>query len=151
LEIVDPEHGHQPQFDNDKYFCTVTNGEIYNYLELFKNLKGNYEYKGKSDCQVISYMFRELDIKEIANSLSGKFGFVSYDTKKDKFYVVRDHIGIIPVYLGRGFNGEIYICNELKAFHDVASTIEILLPGRIYNFMCRSLLRLRTKTTNQMV
>ncbi len=59
-------------------------------------------------------MYEELDIITLANTLSGKFGFTIYDVKKNRFYVVRDHIGIIPVYIGRGINGEFYVCSELK-------------------------------------
>jgi len=62
--------------------------------------------------------------------MSGKFGVVIYDKEQDRYFVGRDHLGIIPVYIGRGSQGEFFVCSELKAFHDFASTsIEILLPG----------------------
>lgn len=67
------------------------------------------------------------------NTLSGKFGAVIYDEREDRYFVIRDHIGIIPVYIGRGENGEFFAASELKAFHDFATSIEILLPGHYYD------------------
>jgi asparagine synthase (glutamine-hydrolysing) len=63
--------------------------------------------------------------------MSGKFGVVVYDKAQNRFFVGRDHIGIIPVYMGRGPNGEFYVASELKVFHDFATVaIEILKPGK---------------------
>ena len=95
-------------------------------------MKENHTFIGHGDCQVIAHLYEEFDIPAIANMLSGKFGFTLFDVKKNKFFVVRDHIGIIPVYIGRGINGEFYVCSEMKGFHDYAQTIDILLPGKIY-------------------
>jgi asparagine synthase (glutamine-hydrolysing) len=63
--------------------------------------------------------------------MSGKFGVIIYDKEQNRFFVGRDHIGIIPVYMGRGQNGEFFVSSELKAFHDFATvSIEILKPGK---------------------
>lgn len=65
--------------------------------------------------------------------MSGKFGVCIYDSEQDRYFVGRDHLGIIPVYIGRGALGEFFVCSELKAFHDYATTsIEILKPGNIF-------------------
>ena len=78
-------------------------------------------------------MFEVMDIEKLSNTLSGKFGTIVYDHKQKTFVVIRDHIGIIPVYLGKGKNGEFYVCSEMKAFHDQAASIQILLPGHYYD------------------
>jgi len=65
--------------------------------------------------------------------LHGKFGSLLYDRDQERIYVTRDHLGIIPVYIGRGSKGEFYVASELKAFHDYATTIEILLPGHYFD------------------
>ena len=57
------------------------------------------------------------------------FNVKIYDNIQKRYFVGRDHLGIIPVYIGRGEHGEFYVCSELKAFHDYAISIEILLPG----------------------
>lgn len=65
--------------------------------------------------------------------MSGKFGVCIYDSIQDRYFVGRDHLGIIPVYIGRGLKGEFFVCSELKGFHDYAhSSIEILLPGNYF-------------------
>ena len=65
----------------------------------------------------------------MSNVLHGKFGIIIYDQQQERFFVTRDHLGIIPVYIGRGSHGEFFVASELKAFHDFATSIEILLPG----------------------
>ena len=63
--------------------------------------------------------------------MSGKFGVTVYDSEQDRFFVGRDHLGICPVYIGRGTQGEFFACSELKAFHDFSTvSIEILKPGK---------------------
>lgn len=139
LSIVDPFKGDQPFWNESKNICTVTNGEIYNHMALRQILKKQHTYKGHSDCEVIPFLYEEMSVETIANSLLGKYGVVIYDHNKNRFYVIRDPLGVIPVYMGRGQNGEFFVSSELKAFHDFATTIEILLPGKIA-FKSRSLL-----------
>jgi asparagine synthase (glutamine-hydrolysing) len=133
LSIVDPYNGDQPLYGQDKNICCVANGEIYNHMELRDVLKGEHTYIGRSDCLIIPHLYEEMEIKELCNTLSGKFGAVIYDKNKEKFYVIRDHLGIIPVYIGRGQGGEFWVASELKAIHDVCTSIEILLPGHYYD------------------
>lgn len=133
LAIVDPFNGDQPFWGQNKTCCCVANGEIYNHFELRNILKQEHTFIGHSDCEIIPHLFDEMDIAKLSNILHGKFGIVIYDVKKDKFYVTRDHLGIIPVYIGRGLEGEFYVGSELKAFHDHAKTVEILLPGHYYD------------------
>jgi len=135
LAIVAPQFGEQPQWSTQKTFCTVVNGEIYNHIELYKEMKGYENIDKRADCEVVCNMFEYYgDVKRICNMLSGKWSCIVYDVVKNRFWVMRDHIGIIPCYLGRGKNGEVYVSNELKAIHDVSRNLEILLPG-INNFI----------------
>jgi asparagine synthase (glutamine-hydrolysing) len=94
-------------------------------------LKGEHNYIGHSDCEVIPHFYEESDIETVSNVLHGKFGVIIYDQAQERFFVTRDHLGIIPVYIGRGSHGEFFVASELKAFHDFATSIEILLPGKI--------------------
>jgi asparagine synthase (glutamine-hydrolysing) len=139
LSIVDPLEGHQPIKTNDKMVCVAANCEIYNHIELRELVKSNnFTFHGHCDSQIIPALYGEVDIEKFFNLLSGKFGIVIYDHKKEKYYVGRDHIGILPVYIGRGEDGEFWVCSELKGIHDHALNVEILLPG-IY-ILHRSLL-----------
>lgn len=61
------------------------------------------------------------------------FASLLFDIEQGRVFAFRDHLGIIPCYIGRGSQGELYIASELKAFHDYATSIEILLPGHYYD------------------
>lgn len=53
--------------------------------------------------------------------MKGIFASILYDETQNRVLIWRDHIGIIPCYLGRGSKGELYVASELKAFHDYAT------------------------------
>jgi asparagine synthase (glutamine-hydrolysing) len=94
-------------------------------------LQKQHNFKGNSDNEIIPHYYQEFGFEDLCKNMSGKFGVVIYDSEQQRFFVGRDHLGIIPVYIGRGKDGEFFVCSELKAFHDFASTsIEILLPGK---------------------
>lgn len=133
LGIVDPLGGHQPQFGESGEIASICNGEIYNHLECRSLLKGKHTFKSHNDCLVIPHMYEEMSVIELANNLKGMFGILLFDNLKKKYVAIRDHAGIIPLYIGTGFNGELFVCNELKVFHDYAKSIEILLPGHYYD------------------
>ena len=93
-------------------------------------MKKEHKFIGKSDCEIVPHLFDEIDdFAVISNILHGIFGSLIYDEENQRILVTRDHLGIIPLYIGRGKHGEFYVASELKAFHDYATSIEILLPG----------------------
>lgn len=61
------------------------------------------------------------------------YASILYDSEAQRVFVIRDELGIIPCYIGRGAEGEIYVASELKAFHDFATSVEILLPGHYFD------------------
>lgn len=93
-------------------------------------MKKEHKFIGKSDCEIVPHLFDEIDdFAVISNILHGIFGSLIYDEENQRILVTRDHLGIIPLYIGRGKHGEFFVASELKAFHDYATSIEILLPG----------------------
>ena len=114
LAIVDPKSGKQPLFSQDGRYILAANGEIYNHNELREDLEKNYNFLTKSDCEVIIALFDEKREKFI-DELNGIFGFVIYDKVEKEFLVARDHIGIIPLYMGWDDVGTLFISSELKA------------------------------------
>lgn len=134
LSIVDPFHGEQPFYGQYKKSCVVTNGEIYNHLDIRKILKKEHTFKSNSDSEIVPHLYDEIDdIGVLCNHLSGMFASIIFDFEDQRLFVTRDHLGIIPCYLGRGSQGEVYVASELKAFHDHATNIEILLPGHYFD------------------
>ncbi|GAB5400260.1 MAG: asparagine synthase B [Aureisphaera sp.] len=128
LAIVDPTSGKQPLFSPDKNLVLAANGEIYNHMELRKQFEGSYEFQTKSDCEVILALYQEKGV-DFLDELNGIFGFAIYDVDKDEYLIARDHMGIIPLYMGWDQNGTFYVASELKALEGVCTKIELFPPG----------------------
>ncbi|MBC31100.1 MAG: asparagine synthase B [Muricauda sp.] len=128
LAIVDPASGKQPLVSPDGKLILAANGEIYNHRELRKQFEGTYDFKTQSDCEVILALYQKKG-PDFIDELNGIFGFAIYDTEKDEYFVARDHMGIIPLYMGWDRNGTFYAASELKALEGVCSKIELFPPG----------------------
>ncbi|MFD1614776.1 asparagine synthase B [Gelatiniphilus marinus] len=128
LAIVDPASGKQPLFSEDKKLVLAANGEIYNHRELRKQFDGKYNFQTQSDCEVILALYKEKGVGFI-DEMNGIFGFAIYDAEKDEYFVARDHMGIIPLYIGWNKNGTFYVASELKALEGVCTKIELFPPG----------------------
>ncbi len=128
LSIVDVQSGNQPLYSKDKKHILAVNGEIYNHEELRNELNGSYEFQTHSDCEVILplYMKKGIDFLE---DLNGIFAFALYDEEKDFYMIARDHIGIIPLYMGWDQFGNFYVASELKALEGYCNKIQEFLPG----------------------
>ena len=128
LAIVDPTSGKQPLISPSNNLILAANGEIYNHNELRKPYKASYGFKTKSDCEVILALY-EKEGKSFINKLNGIFAFALYDQEKDEYFIARDHMGIIPLYMGWDGNGTFFIASELKALEGICSKIELFPPG----------------------
>lgn len=128
LAIVDPASGKQPLYSQDGTIVLAANGEIYNHLELRKQFEGKYEFKTESDCEVILALYQEKGV-DFVDDLNGIFAFAIYDSTQDSFFIARDHMGIIPLYMGWDKDGTFYVASELKALEGVCSKIELFPPG----------------------
>jgi asparagine synthase (glutamine-hydrolysing) len=128
LAIVDPTSGAQPLYSEDGNLVLSVNGEIYNHLELRKKLKSSYNFKTNSDCEVILALYQEKGINFI-NDLSGIFAFALYDKKNEVYLIARDHIGVMPLYMGWDKSGNFYVASELKSLEGYCPRIEVFLPG----------------------
>lgn len=128
LSIVDPASGRQPLYSKDGNLILAVNGEIYNHVELKNDLKEEYDFLTKSDCEIILALYREKGINFL-DDLNGIFAFALYDKEKDIYLVGRDHIGIIPLYMGRDQFGNFYVASELKSLEGVCTKIEEFPPA----------------------
>ena len=128
LAIVDPASGQQPLFSADKKLVLAANGEIYNHRELKKELDGSYEFQTASDCEVILALYKEKGV-DFIDDLNGIFGFALYDAEKNEYLIARDHMGIIPLYIGWDQNGTFYVASELKALEGICAKIDLFPPG----------------------
>ena len=128
LAIVDPTSGNQPLFSEDGRYVLAANGEIYNHKELRQQFEGKYQFKTASDCEVILALYQEKG-PAFVDEMNGIFGFAIYDTQEDTYFVARDHMGIIPLYMGWDQHGTFYVASELKALEGVCTKIELFPPG----------------------
>jgi asparagine synthase (glutamine-hydrolysing) len=89
--------GHQPMLSNDGRYCLVFNGEIYNYPELKKELRGSYDFKSRSDTEVLLAAWLKWGVGCL-HKLNGDFAFTVYDTREKTLFGARDRFGIKPFY-----------------------------------------------------
>ena len=132
LAIVDPTSGKQPLISPSENLILAANGEIYNHRALRENCENEYAFKTKSDCEVILAMYQKYG-KSFVKKLNGIFAFAIYDKDKNEYFIARDHMGIIPLYMGWDKNGTFYVASELKALEGVCTKIELFPPGHSLN------------------
>src|SRR5947208_6596057 len=99
LSIIDTSSaGHQPMITADGRFVVILNGEIYNYRELRDQLatKG-HRFRTQTDTEVLLAGWAEWG-EECLSRLNGMFAFAIWDDKERALYLVRDRVGIKPLY-----------------------------------------------------
>lgn len=131
LSIVDPESGGQPLFSPDGKQVLAVNGEIYNHKEIRERYKGRYDFQTGSDCEVILALYRDKGVNFLED-LNGIFAFALYDEEQDAFLIARDHIGVIPLYIGYNADGKVFVASELKALEGECERYEPFMPGHYY-------------------
>ena len=131
LAIVDPISGKQPLYSKDKKLVLAVNGEIYNHQQIRESTK-DYQYLTQSDCEVILALYREKGVNFLED-LNGIFAFALYDVENGTYLIARDHIGIIPLYMGWDQYGNFYVASELKALEGYCNKIEEFKPG---HYLC---------------
>ncbi|MCK4783988.1 MAG: asparagine synthetase B, partial [Desulfobacteraceae bacterium] len=114
LSIIDVKGGSQPIFNEDGSIRTVYNGEIYNFRELRRELEARgHVFLTKTDTEVIVHAYEEYG-SDFPKYFNGMFAFALHDSAKRKLFLVRDHIGIKPLYYC--FNGKHIVWgSEIKA------------------------------------
>jgi asparagine synthase (glutamine-hydrolysing) len=124
LSIIDlSNNGHQPMADVSKKAYITFNGEIYNYLELKEQLiKLGARFNSNSDTEVIIQSYLHWGIAAFGR-LRGMFAFALYDTEKALTYLVRDSMGVKPLYYHIN-NRQLSFASEVRAFKaaDITTT-----------------------------
>ena len=131
LSIVDPQSGGQPLYSPDRKQILAVNGEIYNHRDIRTRYAGQYAFQTGSDCEVILALYKDKGIRFL-EELNGIFAFALYDEETDDYFIARDPVGVIPLYIGRDKEGRIYFGSELKALEGFCDEYEPFLPGHYY-------------------
>lgn len=128
LAIVDMNNGAQPLLNADKNNVLAVNGEIYNHRAIRKQYQDSYQFQTESDCEVILALYQEKG-EAFLDELNGIFAFVLYDATDNSYLIGRDHMGIIPLYIGWDQDGNFYVASEMKALTPVCNRVETFPPG----------------------
>lgn len=98
LSIIDVAGSKQPIFNEDRTVRTVFNGEIYNFRELREELaRKGHHFLTSGDTETIVHAYEEYG-RDFPNHLNGMFAIALHDSRARKLYLVRDHLGIKPLY-----------------------------------------------------
>lgn len=112
LSIVDVEDGQQPIWNEEEDIFIAVNGEIYNHLELRKELKQEHSFRTQSDSEVVLHLYEEFGVDAL-KLLNGMFAIVIWDKRKDILLLARDRLGIKPLYYTLN-NDKLLFASELK-------------------------------------
>ena len=114
LSIIDLNHGAQPMYNETGDIAIVFNGEIYNHLDVRKELiaKGHV-FANESDTECLVHAYEEYGT-DMLSKLRGMFSFVIWDSKNKTAFGARDHFGIKPFYYSQ-INGSLAFSSEIKA------------------------------------
>lgn len=114
LSIIDLAGGRQPIWNEDRTLCVVFNGEIYNYVELTRDLvAAGHRFQTHTDTEVLVHLY-EANGAAMLGKLRGMFAFALLDTRRNELFLARDHFGQKPLYYSMA-NGRFAFGSEMKS------------------------------------
>lgn len=134
LAIIDlSDAGIQPMHSHDERYVIAFNGEIYNFLELKKELiEKGYPFKTHTDTEVILALYH-YDGVELLKKINGMFAFALWDKDQQRLFIARDRIGKKPLYYCQHKN-EIVFASELKALLTIKEIPTEIRLDAVYDF-----------------
>ncbi len=114
LSIIGIEGGEQPIHNEDRSIWVIFNGEIFNYIELKAELKKEgHQFYTETDTEVIVHLYEEYG-EAFVSKLNGQFAICLWDKQRQKTLLVRDRVGIAPLYYQQTAKG-LFFGSEVKA------------------------------------
>lgn len=130
LSIMDPEHGKQPIYSEDRRRAVIANGEIYNFPELYEKLKHKHTFRTKNDSEVLLHLYEEYGT-EMVHRIEGMYAFCIAD--EEKLFIGRDPIGIKPLYFAEKSDGSVLFTSELKTYEKHDFKLKEFPAGAFYS------------------
>jgi len=134
LSIIDlSELGNQPLISHDENYVISYNGEIYNYLELRKQLVDDgYPFKTQTDTEVLLALYAR-DGKDCLEKINGMFAFAIWNKNKQTLFLARDRIGKKPLYYYTN-NTDVVFASELKSILTQQAVPREIRLDAVYDF-----------------
>lgn len=136
LSIIDIGGGAQPIGNEDESLQIVFNGEIYNFIELRKELEGfGHNFKTHSDTEVIVHAYEQWG-KDCVRRFNGMFGFALWDCRQRELFLARDHLGIKPLYYV-DLGNRVLFASEIKALlqdRDCPREVDVEALAELFTF-----------------
>jgi asparagine synthase (glutamine-hydrolysing) len=115
LSIIDLAGGRQPIYNEDRSICVVFNGEIFNYVELRRDLeKKGHRFSTQTDTETIVHAYEEYG-RDYLTRLNGQFAIALWDGRRQVLGLARDRLGIRPLFHARAPDGALLFASEMKA------------------------------------
>ncbi|MBA2448052.1 MAG: asparagine synthase (glutamine-hydrolyzing), partial [Chloroflexi bacterium] len=134
LSIIDLETGSQPLTNEDETVWVVGNGEIYNYVELRRDLERRHTFRSHSDIETLVHLYEEHG-PELVTRLRGMFAFALWDARERRLLLARDRLGKKPLYYAVE-QGRLLFGSEIKAVLAARAFAPTLDPTAIYQYLC---------------
>jgi asparagine synthase (glutamine-hydrolysing) len=115
LSIIDLSNaGRQPMADATGRYWLVFNGEIYNYLELRRELESSCSFRTHTDSEVLLAAYARWG-PACLDRLLGMFAFAIWDEQSKRLFAARDRFGVKPLYFHQAHGSTLYLASEIKA------------------------------------
>ncbi|MGZ2368743.1 asparagine synthase (glutamine-hydrolyzing) [Ancylomarina sp. YFZ004] len=136
LSILDLDNGRMPLSNEDDTLWIVFNGEIFNHLELKKDLETKgHSFKTSTDTEVVLHLYEEYGVKFLSK-LNGQFAIAIWDTLNKELFLARDRVGIRPLFYSK-LNGGIVFASEMKALFEhpnIEAHISPIALSQVFTF-----------------
>ena len=133
LSIQDlSENGSQPMYSEDKRYVIIFNGEIYNHLEIRRELQTRRDFKSSGDTETVLHAYIEYGVA-IFEKFNGIFAFAIFDNQTKEIIIARDHFGVKPLYYYN--KDDLFLFgSELKSFLPFNIDLNIS-PESMFNYV----------------
>lgn len=134
LAIIDVAGGHQPVHNETHTIWAVFNGEIYNHIELRRDLeKAGHRFYTNSDSETLVHLYEQYGVEGVSK-LRGMFAYALWDANDERLVLARDRVGIKPLYY-TFVDGRLLFASELKAFFCVPGFAPEINPSAVQSFL----------------